>query len=269
MRHTLDKAIEIGRRRGVIIPLYVKKYIDDILAIIKTRPGYNGDPIEDFHQCLNAVHPRVQFTVEKEKDSTIPFLDCLLKRHISGQVITTVYRKPTETNIVIKKKSCHDPKVLIGAFKTALCRAHKICSTPELLKTEMQLLVDIWEDNGYRKEELVKFRDSYRPPDTLQDIQNAAENIILGPQWAQHINNNSSITGPVDGINNNNNDNNNEPEIRTINNRIKLYHGARDNSSGGNSNNNNNNNNKKSPIHHLPSVHPRDQLCLTSSDRQN
>jgi hypothetical protein len=65
------------------------------------------------------VHPRVQFTVEKEKERLIPFLDCLIKCHPSGQIVMSVYRKPMETNIIIKENSCHDPKVLIGAFKTA------------------------------------------------------------------------------------------------------------------------------------------------------
>jgi hypothetical protein len=133
MMHTLDKAVEIGCSRGIIIPTFIKKYVDDILALITKRRNYIGDPIEEFLQCLNAVHPRIQFTFEKEVQRTIPFLDCLIKRHLTGQVVTTVYRKPTDTNIVIKAASCHDPRVLIGAFKTALCRTHRLCSTPDFL----------------------------------------------------------------------------------------------------------------------------------------
>jgi hypothetical protein len=197
MSHTLKKAKCIALERGFTIPDFIKKYIDDIIAILRKRPNCEGDPIENFRHCLNAVHPRVQFTFEKEKDGVIPFLDCNLKRLPNGRVVTSVYRKPTETNLVIKPESCHDPKILIGAFKTSLCRAYRLCSTPQLLEDEIQLLINIWEDNGFNRRELEKIKQNYRPPPTLQDVQNEVDNLVLAPQWAHHINtggnNNSSI----------------------------------------------------------------------------
>jgi hypothetical protein len=74
--------------------------------------------------------------------------------------------------------------VLIGAFKTALCRAYRICSTSDLLVKEIQLLMDIWEDNGFKKEELLKIKNLYRPPPTDRDIEEevaANPEVILAP----------------------------------------------------------------------------------------
>ena len=42
-----------------------------------TRHAQN-DPASAFNDCLNAVHPRVQFTREDEDDNAIAFLDVKL-----------------------------------------------------------------------------------------------------------------------------------------------------------------------------------------------
>jgi hypothetical protein len=131
MTHTLQKAVTTARENNMITPNFIKKYVDDIFSIFDIQPNYRGDAIEDFRMCLNSVHPRVQFTVENEKNAEIPFLDCLIRRLTNGRITTSVYRKPTETDVITKSNSCHDPKILLGAFKTSLCRAHRVCSTPD------------------------------------------------------------------------------------------------------------------------------------------
>ena len=48
---------------------------------------------------LNSVEPSIQFTLEREKDRHLPFLDLKLSRGVRGNVETRVYRNiPTPTN---------------------------------------------------------------------------------------------------------------------------------------------------------------------------
>ena len=79
MSHTLDEACKIAREKNVRQPKLLKKYVDDILAIFRRNPSNGLSVVEDFLSCLNSVHERVQFTIEYEKDESIPFLDCHIK----------------------------------------------------------------------------------------------------------------------------------------------------------------------------------------------
>jgi hypothetical protein len=106
----------------------------------------------------------VQFTYEEEKDGTIAYLDCALQRLPNGQVTTTVYRKSSDTNVVIKPTSCQPPHVILGCFKTSLCRAHRICSTAQLCEEEIENLIEIWVDNGHSRATLKNLADKYLPP---------------------------------------------------------------------------------------------------------
>ena len=123
----------------------MKKYVDDLLARFRIQPPEGQRAIDNFMDCLNQVHPRIQFTVEKEKDECIAFLDCHIRRLPNGKVATTVYRKESDTNLVINPRSNQHPGNVIGTFKGFLCRAHRVCSTPQLFKEEIDNLLDIWE----------------------------------------------------------------------------------------------------------------------------
>ena len=75
--------------------------------------------LESFHQHLNAQHPFIQFTMEKEQQCKIAFLDVLVER-TSESFATRVYRKPTHTDRYINYASHH----LISCLKR---RANEIC----------------------------------------------------------------------------------------------------------------------------------------------
>ncbi|XP_050664272.1 cytochrome P450 4C1-like [Leptidea sinapis] len=56
---------------------------------------------------LNNMHLKIGFTIEEEKDGTLPFLDVLVKRKSSGSLVHTLFRKPTHTNQYLKAVSHH------------------------------------------------------------------------------------------------------------------------------------------------------------------
>ena len=57
---------------------------------------------DSFHSHLNIINNNIQFTVEKESDGQLPFLDILLTREEGGSITytcsTSVYRKTTHTD---------------------------------------------------------------------------------------------------------------------------------------------------------------------------
>ena len=65
-------------------PRIYERFVDDIVSIIKRKN------LEQFHNHMNALHPKIQFTIEEESDGELPFLDTLLKRKPDGTISVLV-----------------------------------------------------------------------------------------------------------------------------------------------------------------------------------
>ncbi|XP_054922070.1 uncharacterized protein [Dermacentor andersoni] len=71
-------------------PKVFYRYVDDCFCILKKQD------IQRFLDCLNAQNAHIQFTVEHERDNSLPFLDLLVRR--DGDALAfSVYRNPTHT----------------------------------------------------------------------------------------------------------------------------------------------------------------------------
>ena len=188
MNHTMEGAIECARQRFLAVPRHIFIYMDDIWCIIKTpptprRPGLRSsnlplsNPAEDFRGCLNAIHPRVQFTMEEEENHSIAFLDVFITRHDDGTLTTKIFRKPSNTNIGLKPQSCQDPKVVAATFKGELCRCHRLCTSLEQTKKEIDFTLNLFEDNGHNRAQLQKIADAYTPQPTAKSKNKAKDNL--------------------------------------------------------------------------------------------
>ena len=70
------------------------RYVDDVFVIWP-----HGDQLlEEFHQHLNRQNPSIQFTVEREAEGKIAFLDVQLKK-VRTKIHTSVFRKKEHTRI--------------------------------------------------------------------------------------------------------------------------------------------------------------------------
>ena len=160
MSYTMEKALKIAKNRGATIPRNIFIYMDDCWNSINDPPRRSGlrhttprpDPAEEFNDCLNAVHERVQFTREEEESRSIAFLDVFVTRKEDGTLTTRVYRKPSNTNIGLKPQSCQDPKTIVASFKGELCRCHRLCSSPDQIKKEIEFTLDLYENNGHNRQ---------------------------------------------------------------------------------------------------------------------
>ena len=83
-------------------PALWKRYVDDTFTIIKKNNR------NSFLQHLNSIHPNIKFTCEEVRsDGSIPFLDTLITPEEDGSLKTSVFRKPTHTDLYLQWDSHH------------------------------------------------------------------------------------------------------------------------------------------------------------------
>ena len=92
---------ELALRSAPTKPWLWKRYVDDTCCIVKKGT------MEGLLSHLNSVRPSIKFTVEVEKEGSLPFLDALLQRKDDGNLDVTVYRKPTHTDRYLDFRSHH------------------------------------------------------------------------------------------------------------------------------------------------------------------
>ena len=119
------------------------RYVDDTVAAI------HPDHVKNALKTLNSFNKRIQFTHEIEKDCTLPFLDVKLIRK-EQHVDTTVYRKPTTSNIYLHWHSFAPKSWKISTLKSMILRAYKICSNDVYRNQELKNISEIFTTiNGY------------------------------------------------------------------------------------------------------------------------
>ena len=70
------------------------RYMDDVLQEMKRNE------IADKLTQINNLHPNLTFTIEQERNGTIPFLDMQI-RNTGGIISSTWYSKPTDTGLIL------------------------------------------------------------------------------------------------------------------------------------------------------------------------
>lgn len=86
---------------------------------------------------------------------------------------TSVYRKPTHTNLYLKYSSHHPDSVKLGILKTLLTRAERICDQ-EYVAGEIEHIRNTFRDNGYPEEVIQKVIKKQRSNhgQTVRDSRN-------------------------------------------------------------------------------------------------
>ena len=118
------------------------RYVDDSFVIF----GSELD-CDHFQEKLNLLHPALKFTIEKEQNNSLHFLEVLVEKEDTG-FLTSIYRKPAFTGQYIRWNFFSPKTRKISFIKSLVHKALMICSKtklgPELDKIK-QLLID----NGY------------------------------------------------------------------------------------------------------------------------
>ena len=129
-------------------------------------------------QHLNSIEPSIQFTVERETDGKLPFLDTCVQRTTDGKLETVVYRKPTHTDKYLSFNSHHPRSHKKSVVTTLFQRAENLTSN-DARKNECQYVTNVLKENNYPKRFLYGF---LRRP-TLTDCNSPegdCEKVYLG-----------------------------------------------------------------------------------------
>ena len=77
-------------------PRIWKRYVDDTFVVIDAAKK------EGFLEHINSIDPHIQFTTEDVKtDWSIPVLDTIVMPQPDNSLLTSVYRKPTLTDLYL------------------------------------------------------------------------------------------------------------------------------------------------------------------------
>ena len=91
-------------------PVFYRRYIDDIFALFSSP-----DHADKFREYLSSKHPNIEFSIEKEQDGCLPFLDVNIFRE-NDKFATNVYRKKTFSGVYTNFKSFIPETYKIGTF---------------------------------------------------------------------------------------------------------------------------------------------------------
>ena len=96
--------------------------------------------------------------MEREGNSTIPFLDALIQRNQDGTISVKVYRKPTHTNQYLSFTSHHSTRSKQNVITALFNRAENVITNIKELKQEQQHITKVLQSNGYSKQFIDKTR---------------------------------------------------------------------------------------------------------------
>ena len=127
---------------------------------------------DHFQEKLNLLHPALKFTVEKEQNNSLNFLDVLVEKEGTG-FLTSIYRKPTFTGQYIRWNSFSPKMRQISLIKTLVHRALMICSKTKL-GSELDKIKQLLIENGYSTDVLFSC--------ITQKLANFAAEKTFGPE---------------------------------------------------------------------------------------
>ena len=123
-----------------------RRYVDDTFVILQQSQK------EEFLQHINFVDPSILFTTEEAKqDGSLSFLDTLVTPQEEGALTTSVYRKPTHTDLYLQWDSHYNLVCKYSVINTITHRAKAVCFNSKLLGKELQYLYNILSKCKYPK----------------------------------------------------------------------------------------------------------------------
>ena len=118
------------------------RYVDDTFILWPHQ-----EDVQVLMDHVNSIRPSIQFTMEKEQDNRLSFLDVLITRTEQG-FRSSVYRKPTFTGLYLNFNSHHPYNVKKGIVRCLQHRA-KVISSDDVYQEEMDSLRETLHRNNY------------------------------------------------------------------------------------------------------------------------
>ena len=144
-------------------PRFWKRYVDDDTCCIIEK-----DEVEPLLDHLNSVCTTIKFTMELERDGSLPFFDTKLIRREGGTLDTTVFRKPMHTDRYLHFSSHNPASAKRAAVRSLFDRARNFTLRTENLREE-EHLTTTFKQNGYHLPFLRAISPIQEPPTPLEE----------------------------------------------------------------------------------------------------
>ena len=115
--------------------LFYRRYVDDTFCLFNSK----HDALS-FFNFLNKQHPNITFSMEKEANKKLAFLDVLVD-NTSSSPTTSVYHKTTYTGLLTNFFSFSFHSYKVGLVKTLVDRTYKINNTWQGFHKEIEHLI--------------------------------------------------------------------------------------------------------------------------------
>jgi len=120
------------------------RYVDDTLSIFRETDTVK---LDDFLEILNSKHTTIKFTLEKEINSTINFLDISITK-CNNKLDFGIYRKPTSNDRYIDGTSSHPYIYKYSAIVKLVHRAFSIPMSSSNLNKELDYIKVVCKKNN-------------------------------------------------------------------------------------------------------------------------
>ena len=130
-----------------------RHFVDDGIGDFRDKSHADG-----FLSYLNSLTDDLQYTIEyPSHDGSLPYMDILIHADKS----TSVYRKPTHTNLYVRYNSCAPSSSKDSVIRSLTRRAHILCS-PQHLQKELDTVYTTSLQNGHPPDRVKRIMDSVK-----------------------------------------------------------------------------------------------------------
>ena len=106
---------------------------------------------EKFKKYLSSKHPNIKFSLEKENDGRLSFLDINIFRE-KGKFVTNVYRKKTFNGVYTNFNSFIPETFKTGLMASLLFRCFNLCSEFVKFHHNINILKGVLHKNSYQRD---------------------------------------------------------------------------------------------------------------------
>lgn len=190
MSHIEEKLLMKENKHSEKI-VYWYRYVDDVLALV------NGSSrqIDILLKHINSYHPQIKFTLEIEQNKQINYLDLTIKNEENLHKFA-IYRKATQSNMVIHKNSNHPRQQKFAAFRSMFYRLEKVPMCVKDYNDELKIIFSIATANGYSKQEITHIHNKVKnnvnkqkSPVQAVASNNSPNNIFVGIEYNKKLEN--------------------------------------------------------------------------------
>ena len=145
------------------------RYIDDLVFLFSGTE----QELTSFHRYLNNTNKNLKLSIQYDL-TQIDFLDLTIQKDKDGRINTTVFRKPTDRNTLLRADSFHPPSLKKNIPYGQFQRLKRICDQESDFETKAEDMKLRFKNRGYKSQvinEAYNKTKSLKRQDLLQHKQ--------------------------------------------------------------------------------------------------